>query len=217
LIWVGVHWLRWVCGAWNMILGFCLLIWGWRDANAVDAIFGAIFFFIGVCFGLSPSVYSFALRQRESVRWKEAVLIGLACLFVLVSLGIALLGLGFVHQQRTAEASRFGSEAAYRIYNQHDVEWALAHVSARSLQNNGETRMRYFVTATERLGKFDRISATHAMVRMGLQLPNRFVADAEVISQADTDSGPVQLHALLLDGGQGWQIDRMWWTYGAEP
>ena len=217
LIWIGVHWLRWICGAWNMILGFCLVIWGWRDANPIDAIFGSIFFVIGVCFCLSPSVYAFALRQRESVRWKEAVLIGVVCFFVLISLGTALLGLAFVRQQRTAEASRFGNEAAYRIYNEHDVEWALAHVSARSLQNHGEERMRYFVAAAKRLGKFERISAARAIVRMGLQLPNRFVADAEVFSEARTESGPVQLHAVLLDGGQGWEIDRMWWTFGAEP
>ena len=77
--------------------------------------------------------------------------------------------------------------------------------------------MRYFVAAVERLGRFERISATRAIVRMGLQLPNRFVADAEVISEAKTDSGPVQLHTVLLDGGHGWEIDRMWWTYGEEP
>src|SRR4051794_11966800 len=35
LIWIGIHWLRWICGAWNVVLGFCLIIWGWRDANPV--------------------------------------------------------------------------------------------------------------------------------------------------------------------------------------
>ena len=217
LIWVGVHWLRWICGAWNMILGFCLVIWGWRDANPIDAIFGCIFFAIGVSFALSPSVYTFALRQRESVHWKEAVLIGIACLLVLVSLGTALFGLALVHQQRRAAASRFGNEAAYRRYSEHDIEWAMAHVSARSLQNHGKERMRYFMAAAERLGKLQRISPSRAVVRMALQLPNRLVADAEVISQANTDSGPIELHAVLLDAGQGWQIDRMWWTYGSMP
>src|SRR6185503_19416321 len=55
LIWVGVHWIRWVCGAWNMIAGFCLIIWGWRDSLPVQEILGVICLVIGVCFCLSSS------------------------------------------------------------------------------------------------------------------------------------------------------------------
>src|SRR5215210_1452118 len=50
LIWIGVHWLRWICGGWNMIIGFCMIIWGWRDSDGIGAMFGLICFVVGVCF-----------------------------------------------------------------------------------------------------------------------------------------------------------------------
>jgi len=212
LIWVGVHWIRWVCGAWNMILGFCLIIWGWRDSNPIVAALGVIAFIIGVCFCLSPSVYLFARRQRENMRWQEAVLIGVVCFFVLGSLGIGFVGLQFVHQQRETEASRFSDEVAQKIYSEQDIDWALAHVSPRSLQNHGQERMKYFlIDTTRQLGKFEHISAARAVVRMSLQLPSTFTATAQVTSEAKTSRGTVELHAVLLDVGQGWEIDRMWW------
>jgi hypothetical protein len=214
LIWIGVHWLRWVCGAWNIVLGFCLIIWGWRDVNPVDAILGVICFVIGVCFCLSPSVYVFAHRQRESMRWIEAVLIAAACFLALLSLGAAFLGLSFLHQQRAVEASRFGDEAAQRVYKDLDMEWALAHVSARSLKDHGEERMRYFLGTVKELGKFEQIFAARAAVQIGLRLPNKFRTDAAVVSRARTVTGPIELHALLFDTGDGWEIDRMWWTWG---
>jgi hypothetical protein len=217
LIWVGVHWLRWVCGGWNLIAGFCLIIWGWRDDIAVQTVLGIICLVIGVCFCLSSSVYFFARRQRENLRWKEAVLIAAVCLLVLVSLGIGLLGLNIIHQERAMDASRFADETARHIYSDQDMEWALAHVTAHSLQERGPDRLRYFLGTVKRLGKFDEISGARTNVRIGLQLPNTFTAYPEATADAKTDLGTIELHTVLLDAGHGWEIDRMWWTPGASP
>src|SRR5215212_5405726 len=213
LIWIGLHWLRWVCGGWNMIVGFCLIIWGWRDENGIDAVLGLICFSVGVCFCLSSSVYFFAKRQRENMRWKEAVLVAGCCVLVLISLGTGLVGLAFIQHQRATEASEFANEAADHIYKDRDAGWALAHVSRRSLQEDGQKRLRYYLQSIRSLGTFEQISSAHAAVRTGLRLPNRLSSDAEVISKAKTEAGWIDLHARLFDEGDGWQIDRMWWTY----
>jgi hypothetical protein len=218
LIWIGVHWIRWICGAWNTVLGFCFIIWGWRDNNPFDAGLGAICFFIGIVFCLSPSVYVFARRQRESVRWKEALLVGAVCLLVVLSLGTALLGLGLVHLEREREARLFADEASRRVYLDRDMNWALAHVSEGLLEHHGKEQLRYFLADNRRrLGKIEQISAGHAIVHVGLQLPSTLISDAEVTAEAETAAGPVQLHTVLFDLGHGWQIDRMWWTRGRSP
>src|SRR4051794_3465847 len=217
LIWVGVHWLRWVCGAWNLVAGFCLIIWGWRDGVPIQTVLGVICLAIGVSFCLSSSVYFFARRQRENLRWKEALLIGAVCLLVLVSLGMGLLGLAIIHHQRASDASRFADETARHIYTDQDMEWALAHVTARSLQERGPERLRYFLGTVKNLGKFEEISGARTNVRIGLHFPDTFTAYAESIADAQTDRGTLELHTVLLDAGHGWEIDRMWWTPGASP
>src|SRR5438105_10984760 len=35
-VWIGVRWLRWLWGAWNVATGFCLIIWAWRDLSAIE-------------------------------------------------------------------------------------------------------------------------------------------------------------------------------------
>src|SRR3954471_5372816 len=214
LIWVGVHWLLWVCGAWNIVAGFCLIIWGWRDDLPVQTVLGVICFVIGICFCLSSSVYFFARRQRENLRWKEAVLIAAVCLLIFVSLGMGFLGLMIIHHQRATDASRFADETAQHIYTDHDMQWALAHVTARSLQQRGPERLRYFLGTVRDLGRFEQISAARAQVRMGLQLPNTFTAYAEAIADAKTADRTLELHTVLVDTGQGWEIQRMWWIPG---
>jgi hypothetical protein len=218
LIWIGIHWIRWICGAWNTVLGFCLIIWGWRDSNAFGAGLGTLCFLIGIYLCLSPSVYEFARRQRESVRWKEALLIAVVCLLIVGSLGTALLGLGFVHLQREKEAGLFADEAARRVYLDRDMDWVLAHVTAQSLQHDGKERMtNFFASTRKRLGKIDQISEAHAIVHTGLKLPSTFTSDAEVTAEAETAAGPVELHTVLFDVGHGWEIERMWWTFEAMP
>src|SRR5437667_1700900 len=43
-IWIGVHWVRWLNGAWNALAGFIFVIWGWRD-GVVLAVLGGRYVF----------------------------------------------------------------------------------------------------------------------------------------------------------------------------
>ena len=145
------------------------------------------------------------------------LLIAGLCVLIVVSLGVGLIGLIVMHQQRAVEASEFANEATEHIFRDRDVEWALAHVTSRSLQEYGAERMRYFVGTIGSLGTIEQISNAQAVVRVGLQLPNRFISQAEVRSNAKTDHGWYLLAARLLDEGRGWEIDRIWWTPVAAP
>ena len=77
--------------------------------------------------------------------------------------------------------------------------------------------MRYFIGTIGSLGRIEQISNAQAVVHVGLQLPNRFISQAEVRSNAKTDQGWYLLAARLLDEGRGWEIDRIWWTPVAAP
>jgi hypothetical protein len=78
-IWIGVHWVRWICGGSMALLAFAHLIWGIRDGNLIRLISGSLNFPVAAYLALAPSVYFFALRQKERVRWKESLAVA-ACL-----------------------------------------------------------------------------------------------------------------------------------------
>jgi hypothetical protein len=42
LVWIGVDWIRWLLGGWNLIIGFCLLIWAWRDMSGIETLSATI-------------------------------------------------------------------------------------------------------------------------------------------------------------------------------
>ena len=98
-VWIGVHWLRWLWGAWNLAAGFCLLIWAWRDSG-METLSGSASLIIGFYLCFSPSIYFFAKRQRETVRWKESLLFGLVCFLVLLTIGAGIIGLAGFRMQR---------------------------------------------------------------------------------------------------------------------
>jgi hypothetical protein len=65
----------------------------------------------------------------------------------------------------------------------------------------------------QQLGQVSRISSARAQIRLQFKLPFDLRSDALVHSTAETNSGPVELHEILLDNGSTWQLDRMWWSY----
>jgi hypothetical protein len=117
--WIGVHWIRWLWGGWNLIIGFCLLIWAWRDMSGLETLSAAIAVLIGA-YLLSPSVYFFASEQRKMVRGKEAVLLAVVCLLVLCSIGAGMTGLWMLRNQRLQEAIEFADVAAQHVYAEPD-------------------------------------------------------------------------------------------------
>ena len=93
-IWIGVHWVRWLSAGFSGLIAFAKLIWGMRDGNAVYIIDGTIGFIIAAShLGLAPSVYFFAIRQKETVRWKESIAVAAVFLLLLLSFGTGMITL----------------------------------------------------------------------------------------------------------------------------
>jgi hypothetical protein len=213
-VWIGVHWIRWIWGGANLILGFALLIWAWRDNNGFGAWLGAISLIVGSYLCLGPSVYFFAKRQRETIRWTESLLVGAVCILILLSIGAASLGLLGYRHQRLEEACAFAMQASQRIYVDHDVDWVWAHATQHSLERGGRDRVAAFLDYTRRqLGQARKVEPANGMVQIRFHFPATIQAQAEIISKAEMWNGPVELRFLLWDLGAGWQIEHMRWNY----
>ena len=213
-VWTGVHWVRWLWGAWNLVVGFCLLIWAWRDMSDMETLSGTLTFGIGFVLCFSPSIYFFALRQREVVRWREAFLIAVVCFLLLLSVGATLAGLVILRQRWNRDTTAFAIEANHRIYHDRDYDWVRARVTASSFQNHGAERLRYFFEDNrDRLGQVGPVTEPRTMINLRLQWPLELTATVRFDAKASTARGPVAVHEILQGGAGGWQIDHIWWTY----
>jgi hypothetical protein len=73
-VWIGVAWLRWLWGVWNLATGFCLLIWAWRDLSELETLFGHEYghrslslFAVGLFFCQAPKG-NYALERSAALR-----------------------------------------------------------------------------------------------------------------------------------------------------
>ena len=216
-IWVGIHWVRWLYGGWIALIGFVLLIWGWRDSSMLAAV-GCAQLVAGVYLSLSPSVHAFAKRQREMVGWKEWLIFGVICLLILTSIGAAMLGLFAYRVRLNHSSSIFAGHAARRIYGEPDRPWIFSHLTRRSLsRNGGRARMEQFLDQTRQLGSLRQIMCSDGATRLHFHLPATFESEARVICRAETEEGPVLLNFILWNFGFDWEIERVWWEYLPSP
>jgi hypothetical protein len=213
-VWIGLHWIRWVWGAWNLVIGFCLLIWGWRDQSAIETVSGTITFCIGFVLCFSPSIYFFACRQRQSVRWLEAGLIGVVCFLVLLTIGISSIGLFAVRREWQAQAVTFANEANHRIYHDRDLEWVRTRVTPSSYQRHGPERLQqFFARNRAQLGEVGPISDPQSKIILYFEWPFDLIAAVRVDCTAATQASPIEVHQILIGRREEWQIERMWWEY----
>ena len=212
-VWIGVRWLRWLWGAWNIATGFCLIIWAWRDLSAIETFFGSMNMVIGV-YLFSPSVYFFAKRQKQTIRWKESLLFAAGCFLIMCNIAAAAVGFWFLFEERRRDACHFADQAGQYIYVSQDRDWAFAHVTRTSFDQNGSERLNYFLDYTSTsLGSVQQISPANGTVRVHFRFPWRFESDAVLASRAESANGPAQLHFILLNSGKRWEIQHLWWDY----
>ena len=212
-VWAGVHWVRWLWGVWDMVTGFCLIIWAWRDTSTGETVLGTAAFLTGFYLCFSPSIYLFAKRQKESAWWGEWILLAGVCCLLLCSIAAMATGLFFLRHEAEEDAVKFADEVNERVYVDRDENWTAAHVTPSSYKQAGPERLRYFFKDTRALGRVEQISSAHAAVQVRPEIPRSWHWEALVASQAQSEAGPVQLSAILRDDGQGWRIDRLWWRY----
>ena len=114
-VWIGVAWLRWLWGVWNLATGFCLLIWAWRDLSGLETVFGTMNMVIGA-YLFSPSVYFFARHQKKTTHWKEALLFVAGCFLIMCNVAAVAFGFWFFLEQHRRDACHFTDDAGQHIY-----------------------------------------------------------------------------------------------------
>jgi hypothetical protein len=107
----------------------------------------------------------------------------------------------------------FADVAVQHVYVEPDQDWVLAHVTEQSIKNNGRQRLQYFFENTKHLGAVRQISRGRGFIRLYFRFPSNFESDAHLISEAKFQNGSVELHFILWNSRNNWEIHRMWWTY----
>lgn len=216
-IWIGVHWVRWLIGGFSMLLAFANLIWGIRDGNAIRVIEGTVGLPIAAYLALAPSVYFFALRQKESVRWKETLVVAAIFGLLLASFGVAIFALWGYKAERETRGRAFADTTFRRIFAEGDAEFLKEHATARLLREEGWERLSWFMADRYlRVGAVEKLQPAEGQVRFWFQFPVTLGSHGYMSTVAASERGPVRLHARIGEAGDEWQIDGIWWRY-ADP
>ena len=180
-IWIGVHWVRWLIGGWNALVGFVLIIWGVRDGMGFAILIGLYSLGVGAYLGLAPAVYFFAKRQRESVRWGESLVIAAVFLLLLGSLTAGVLGLLGHKANVEREARKFADTAFKRIFTEHDTYFLLEHATENLLQIGGGRAglSKFLQDATIRAGDVQDIKPAEGRLRFWYVFPWHFGSQGE--------------------------------------
>lgn len=214
-IWIGVHWVRWLNGAWSALAGFVLVIWGFRDGAALGIALGLYSFGVGAYLALAPSVYFFAKRQRESVRRMDSLIIAAVFLLLLGSLSAGVLGLMGYKTHLEREARRFADTAFMRIFADHDGDFLLEHATDRLLKaDNGREQLPIFMQdAMRRAGNVHDIKPSAGWLRFWFSFPSQFGSAGQMVAEGVGDHGRIRMHLKVGEAGGPWKVDGVRWTY----
>lgn len=214
-IWIGVHWIRWLAGVWAGLLGFCLIIWGVRDSNAITASFGAGNLFICSYFCLSSSVYFFARRQGERRDWWHSIAVAVVFgLLVIMFFGVSI-ALSAYKNRLEQEAREFADDAFTKIFVSHDPEFFLTHITEPTLAAvGGRDRVTRFVQRTRfNPGEIDEPGPVTGQLRVSYGFPASLTSIGNMTITGGTIYGRISIHMEIIDTGKGWQINALWWNH----
>lgn len=213
-IWIGVHWVRWLSGGFLALLAFANLIWGIRDGNPVRIVDGSIGFPIAAYLALAPSVYFFALRQKEVMRWKEALVVAAVFALLLISFGAAIFGLSRHKAQMETRGRVFADRAFHRIFVEGDAEFLRTHATTRLMREAGWERLSGFMAdRSMRVGVARDVQPARGRLRFWFRFPGLLGSEGRMSAEARSDQGPVRFYAVIGEAGGQWQIDAISWIY----
>ncbi|HZE57105.1 MAG TPA: hypothetical protein VE031_04570 [Chthoniobacterales bacterium] len=214
LIWIGIHWLRWLNGGWNALCGFALLIWALRDRAPVPAVLGAYLLMIGCYMGFAPSVYFFAKRQKEKVRWMESLAIAGVFLLLLGAVYAGVLGLAGYKAGLERQAREFANTAFRRLFAQHDTYYLLDHVTDQVLSEpHGRDRLTRFLQGTTmQAGDVRDIEPAVGSVRFWYSFPFDLASEAQMTTHARAERGSnIGMQLVLIEAHGDWKIQYVRW------
>jgi hypothetical protein len=215
-IWIGVHWVRWLNGGWNAVSGFVFIILGLRDKTTFGVAVGLYCLGTGVYLALAPSVYFFAKRQRETVRWMESLVIAATFLLLLGSLSAGVIGLlGYkAHLERKARA--FADTALTRIFADHDTYFLLENATDRLLEAGGGQPglSRFMQSAAMHAGDVHDIKPSAGSLRFSYSFPLRLSSEGQLSTEGIGDHGRrIRMYLNIGEVDGAWKIDAIWWSY----
>lgn len=212
-IWIGVHWVRWLAGAWSGLIGFCWLIWGIRDSNIIMECFAVGNLFVATYYCLSPSVFSFAKRQAERRSWLYSIAVAAVFVLGLLAFFAGALGLFVYKAKLEREAHDFADDAFMRVFSDHDGEFFADHLTEHTLvANGGRAHAVKFIAGTRfNPGNVEHVTPSNGTTRLSYRFPATLEGTAEMVSRAATIYGPLQLHMRLIESDHDWKIESLWW------
>ncbi len=215
LIWIGVHWIRWLAGASAGLTGFAYVIWGVRDGNLFEIAFGCIDLFIGAYLGLSPSVYFFAKHQQERRSWFHSLAVAAVFVVLFMTLFLGTVGLSAYRAQLENEACDFADDAFVRIFAHHDTYFFLEHMTEQALvAGGGRGQLTKFLQYTTlQAGDVHEIKRAAAQLRLTYSWPDKLGCTGSANAEGIGARGPVQLQLILIRSAQGWRIEDLSWRY----
>lgn len=215
LIWIGVHWIRWLAGAWAGLSGFAYVIWGLRDGNLFQIAFGCVSLFVGAYLGLSPAVYFFAKHQQERRNWLLSLAIAAVFVLLFITLGLGSLGLTGYRARLEAHAREFSDEAFGRIFTDHDTYFYLANLSEEGLAASGGQgpATKFLQTTTLQAGDVHNIKASEVKLHLFYRPPAKFGCTGTAITHGIGTKGEIKLRLDLNRIGDRWKIDAIVWRY----
>jgi hypothetical protein len=217
-IWIGVHWVRWVTGGFMALVGFANLIWGLRDGAPARILDGTIGFPLAAYLALAPSVYFFAIRQKETIRWKESLVVAAVFMLLLASLFTTMVGLFSYKTHLQQGATAFADRAFRSVFVDHDGDFLRTHSTDRAMRERGIDRLNWFMQDTSsRLGETRILQPSRGRVQFRYDFPASLMAHGVMSAPAQSEEGPVWLDIGLVQARGGWQIDSLRWTYAPLP
>lgn len=218
-IWIGVHWVRWLYGVCAVLYGFVMIVWalGWQ--TPVLLLIGSFSLVAGGYVGFAPSVYFFALRQRERRNALFTLAVATVFALLLLTLGCAILGLLRYKNEMQEEARDFADVAFRRIFAEHDTYFLFEHVTDRMMSPPyGRGYLSGFLQdATIRLGDVHDFRRSQGGVLLRYQFPATFFVVGQMASGGTSNKGPTELRIFMGGVPGSWRIDQLGWFVPPRP
>ena len=212
-VWIGVHWVRCLLGAWWALSGFAFCIWSLEAHSGPLFLNGIYLLGAGSYMALAPAVHFFAQRQHERRDPRTVLLVAATFLLLIASLCAGVYGLAIYRKQMQDEARDFADAAFSRIFTQHDTYFLLNHVTPRNLAPPyGRGFLTKFLQVTTiRAGDLRRIQPANGHVRLRYALPVTLYVDGVMATEGVSDRGRIVMQMRIGGLPGNWQIDEVRW------
>ena len=210
-VWFGTHWVRLLLGAYTLLIAFAELIWAIRDdmpirfiAVVLNGAMGAALF--------APSVYFFAVRQRERIRWPEKLVVVAVFLLLFGSLVAALFGFAFNRAGVQQNAAQYGERALDRLFVHNDTAFLYGAATESFSSKYGEPGLSELMARKYMLlGDTRALKIIDTKVRTNFSLPMTISYAAVVTAEGTAECGPVRVAVEVHRGDDGWKVHGLWW------